>query len=90
MSERSVVPPFFTGLFIQWLSYTNLTVNYRAIAHNQVLFAMVTDALAVIISVVIVRRIAGVSQPWTWSETGMVIGGSLAAASGMWMTRNWG
>jgi len=51
---------------------------------------MGTDALAVLISIFIIKRVAGSKEPWTKHETGMVIGGSLAAAAGMALTRSWG
>lgn len=77
------------GLAVQFISYLNLTVNYRAISKGMILAAMMTDAFAVLISVVIVKRITGTKEPWTIYETGMVIGGSLAAAAGIGLTRAW-
>lgn len=81
---------FFLMLGVQFLSYLNLTVNFRAIAHNQRLIAMGTDALAVVISIFIIKRVSGSKAPWTLKETGMVIGGSLAAFAGMRLTQSWG
>lgn len=78
------------GLVVQFTSYFNLVINYRAVAHNQILFAMITDGLAVVITIFIVKRLAGAKEPWTAEQTGMVIGGSLAAWAGITLTRAWG
>lgn len=87
---RKGLQGFFLMMAVQFISYLNLTVNFRAIAHGYVSAAMCTDALAVVISIFIIKRVSGSKEPWTWSETGMVIGGSLAAAVGMTLTRAWG
>ena len=76
---------------VQFISYLNLTINYRAIAKDMPLMAMVTDGLAVVISILIVQRIANPEKPvrWGWQENGMVVGGSLAALAGLYLTRTW-
>lgn len=81
---------FFLMVLVQFISYLNLTINFRAIAHNQIIMASVTDALSVAISIFIVKRVSGNREPWTLEQTGMVIGGSLAAMVGMTLTRAWG
>lgn len=79
---------FLTFAVLQFLSYLNLTINYRAIAHEQYAFAMVSDGIACLFSYTIVKRIqrnesrAGV--------VGMTLGGMCAAVVGMWLTRTWG
>lgn len=83
---------FFVMMAVQFVSYLNLTVNFRAIAHNQVPVAIVTDACAVVISIFVVQRLANPERPvrWGWQESGMVVGGSCAAWAGMTLTRAWG
>jgi hypothetical protein len=81
---------FFLMMGVQFISYLNLTINFRAIAHNQVWVAMITDGLAVAISIFIIKKVSGAEVKWTKRETGMVIGGSLAAAIGISLTRAWG
>ena len=83
---------FGLGVLVQFISYVNLTINFRAIAHEQYLVAVVTDALAVVISILIVQRIANPEKPvrWTMEQWGMVVGGSLAAMVGIALTRSWG
>lgn len=87
-------PPmvFYTMMLVQFISYFNLTINFRAIDEGQTLIAMGTDALAVIISIFVVQRIASPEKRprFGWQEVGMVIGGSLAAWAGMTLTRSWG
>jgi hypothetical protein len=79
---------FFIMAGVQFVSYLNLTINYRAIAHGQIGAAMVTDAMAGLIAYVIVRRI--VKSEGHLAVAGMMVGGSLAAAAGMWLTATWG
>lgn len=81
---------FFLMMGVQFISYLNLTINFRAIDEGYFAVACVTDALAVIISIFIIKRVSGAKKPWTAAETGMVVGGSLAAVVGMWLTRSWG
>ena len=72
---------------VQFVSYANLTVNYRAVAAGHVGYAMVTDSLAALIGYFIVRKVARAEGPQVL--TGMVLGGSLAAWFGIWLTRTW-
>lgn len=83
---------FFLMMAVQFISYLNLTFNFRAIAHGQYGVIAVTDAAATAISVFIVKRLADPDKPvqWGWQESGMVIGGSLAGVLGTWLTRSWG
>ena len=78
---------FVIGFGIQFLSYLVLTVNFRAIAESQRGFAMVTDALAVVLSYSIIRRVVK-DDSW-WTLAGMVTGGSLAAWVGITLTEHW-
>ena len=72
---------------VQFIAYANLVVNYRAIAAGMILPAMFTDALAAAIGYFIVRKVAK-SEGYD-VLVGMVIGGSLAAWVGIWMTEAW-
>lgn len=83
---------FFAMMLVQFISYLNLTVNFRAISHGQWKFAVVTDGLAVAISIFVVQRVSNPEKEirWGWQESGMVIGGSCAAIVGMYITRAWG
>ena len=76
----------FAGL--QFISYLNLTINFRAIAHEQYLIAMLTDGIACILSYAIVKRISG--DKTRWGIVGMTVGGMGAALAGIWLTRGWG
>ena len=79
---------FFLMMGVQFTQYLVLTVNFRAIAHNQIYVAMVSDALAVALSFFIVKKIVRTESRWTLA--GMMIGGALAAAVGMTLTEAWG
>lgn len=76
---------FFT---LQFASYLNITVDMRAVAHQQYAIAMLTNACAPMIAWIMVRHIGKAKHP----IVGLVavgLGGSLAALAGMWLTRAW-
>ena len=73
--------------FVQLVSYTNLTVNYRAIAGGHIGSAMITDALAGAISYFIIRRVAKDESYATLF--GLIVGGSMAAWIGITFTQGW-
>lgn len=75
-------------LVIQFTSYLVLTVNFRAIAHSHTWEAMITDACAAGFSYFVIRRVSKTDGVGTL--LGMMVGGSLAAAFGIWLTRMWG
>lgn len=81
---------FFLMMVVQFISYLNLTFNFRAIAHGQYWVILVTDGAAVAISIFIVKRVSGAKTEFGWQEAGMVIGGSVAGVLGTWLTRGWG
>lgn len=81
------VQSFFVMGVVQFVSYLNLTINFRAIAHEQYTVVAFTDALAVAISYFIIRRVS--SQDNKAALAGMVIGGSAAGVLGIWLTRVW-
>ncbi len=84
-------PPFWRelliGLAVQFVGYMNLTLNFRAIAHEQYAVIVLTDAAAVAISYFIIRRV--VKQESGWMLVGMVIGGATAGVVGTWLTSGW-
>lgn len=73
---------------LQFLSYLNLTINYRAIAHEQYLAACVSDGIACLLGYTVVKRIA--EDKSRYGVVGMVVGGMCAAVVGIWVTRAWG
>ena len=79
---------FLLMLVVQFVSYTNLTVNYRAIAHEQYVIAGGTASLAAILSYTIVRRI--VKDDTRWGIAGLVVGAFFADMVGIYLTRVWG
>jgi hypothetical protein len=72
---------------VQFVSYANLTINFRAIAAGHIGYAMATDALASAIAYFIVRKVA--KSEGGGVLVGMMIGGSLAAWFGIWLTQAW-
>ena len=79
---------FILMMLVQFVSYLNLTFNFRAIAHEQYAWVCFTDGLAVVIGYFIIRRVAKAES--NWGLMGMTIGGSAAGVAGIWLTRSWG
>jgi hypothetical protein len=79
---------FLLMMVVQFVSYTNLTINYRAIQHEAYWFAGSTAALAAILSYTIVRRI--VKDETRWGIAGLVTGAFFADICGIYLTRLWG
>ena len=79
---------FLLMMGVQFISYLNLTLNFRAIAHEQYVFIAITDGLAVVVSYFIIRKVSKADN--NWALVGMTIGGSLAGMLGVWLTRSWG
>ena len=79
---------FSIALVSQFAYYLILTLNYRAIGAKQIGYAMVTDGCAVAFTYFIVHRMV-TKRNWR-TLTGMVIGGSVAAAVGILLTEHWG
>lgn len=73
---------------LQFVSYLNLTLNIRAISHEQYAVAALTDAAAGILGWTIIKRIAGYDGS-TLGKVGYVAGGALASMVGIWLTRAW-
>jgi len=82
------VKNFAIGFVVQFVSYLNLTLNYRAIAESQKGYAMVTDAVAVLLAYIIIRRVSRDEHSY-WTLVGMMAGGSLAAWFGITLTEHW-
>ncbi len=87
VSMKANVKTFLLMALVQFVAYANLTVNFRAISAGMIPVAMATDAAAAAISYFIVRRIVRSESPWTLA--GMMVGGSLAAWFGIWLTEHW-
>lgn len=78
---------FLIGFGIQGVSYFNLTLNFRAVSHEQYMWIGTTALLQALISYTIVRRIA--DDKGKWMLVGMAIGGCLADLLGTYLTRDW-
>lgn len=79
---------FLVSAGVQYTSYVVLTVNFRAIAHEQYTFAAITAMTACLLSYTIVKRIQRDDNRTTLA--GMMCGGTLGDLSGIWLTQTWG
>lgn len=79
---------FFLMFVVQFFNYLNLTLNFRAIAHKKYRWAVGTDALASCFTFFVIAKVA---HEGTYEALGgMVLGGALASACGIYMTEHWG
>ena len=73
---------------LQFLNFLVLVINIRAISHEQIAAAIVTDGLACVLGWTLIKR---VSQASSWpARVGYVAGGMSASWVGIWLTRTWG
>ncbi len=73
---------------VQFCNYLNLTFNFRAIAHKKYQWAVGTDAMASMFTFFIIAKVA---HEGTYEAlAGMVLGGALASAVGIYLTQHWG
>lgn len=78
---------FLLMALVQFFSYTNLVVNYRAIATKKYHAACVTDVLASAITFFIIRQVAEADT--MAALFGMMVGGGAASYAGIWLTKHW-
>lgn len=78
---------FFIFFALQFISYFNITVDMRAVNHEQYFVAMITNIVAPLIGWIMIKRV-GESKD-KWGMLAVVLGGVTAAWAGMWLTRYW-
>jgi hypothetical protein len=82
------VKEFAVFFGLQFLSYLNVTLDMRAVAHQQYVVAAMTNAVAPLIAWVMVERIANAKRGWV-GKVAVVLGGVTSTWFGMWLTRQW-
>lgn len=78
---------FLLMAVVQFISYSTLVVNYRAVAQARSHVACATDVLASAISFFIIRQVAEADS--VAALLGMMVGGGAASYFGIWVTRHW-
>ena len=79
---------FLTFMALQALNFVLITVNYRAVAHEQYEWAILTDGVICLLGWSLLKRLTG-ADGW-WARGGYVCGGMIGSAAGMYLTRVWG
>lgn len=82
------VKTFAMFFALQFVSYFNITVDMRAVNHDQYAVAAATNVVAPLIAWVMVKKIGEQKR----SLVGMVavaLGGVTSTWAGMWLTRVW-
>lgn len=83
----TVMRSFFISAVVQYAAYVVATVNFRAIADEQYVWAWGTSVVFAALSYTIVRHVI---KDETWATVlGMMVGGGLGDLSGIWITRHW-
>lgn len=77
------------GIFfaLQFISYFNITVDMRAVNHDQYWIAAATNVVAPIIAWVMVKRVSESKDKW--GMVAVALGGVTSTWAGMWLTRFW-
>lgn len=83
------VNAFWLFFSLQFVTYLNLTVDYRAVAHGQYAVVAVTNILAPVLGWVMIRRI-GDAKVEGVGLLAVALGGAISSLLGMWLTRAWG
>ena len=79
---------FLLFFALQFLSYLNLTLSIRALAHEQWQIAVLCQSLQPLLVWFIMERVAEAHHEWA-GRIGVMAGGALATAVTMWLTRGW-
>lgn len=82
------VREFFVLVGLQSISYLNITVDMRAIAHQQYAIAAITSGVAPLIAWFMIKRVVETRYPVV-GKFAVVVGGILSTLLGMWLTRGW-
>ena len=78
----------FAKLFtLQFISYLNITIDMRAIAHQQYVVAAATNCIAPLIAFIMIKAVHDSRS--AWDKLAVVLGGALSTLAGMWLTRVW-
>ncbi len=80
---------FMLFFALQFLSYLNITINIRAIAHQEYAVAVVTDSIAPLIAWTMIKHI-GAERHSGVGMAAVATGGGLATVVGMWLTQRMG
>lgn len=80
---------FMLFFALQFVSYLNLTINIRAIAHEEYAVAVVTDSIAPLIAWTMIRHI-GAERHTRVGMAAVAAGGGIATVVGIWLTQRMG
>lgn len=75
---------------LQFISYLNITIDYRAVAYKQYGVVAVCNVLAPMIAWVMVKKIGDDKDKGYWGMVAVALGGVTSALLGIWLTKTWG
>jgi len=78
---------FLLFFLLQFVSYVNLTIDIRAVNHEQYLVAGLTNIAAPLIAWVMIKKVSKATS--YWGLLAVALGGATATWTGMWLTRMW-
>lgn len=79
---------FFAFALLQAVNFLLITVNYRAVAHVQYPYAILTDGAICLLGWTLLKKITE-AKGWA-ARAGYVCGGMVGSFLGIWVTRVWG
>lgn len=90
VADTAVVRDFFLFFTLQFVSYLNITIDYRAVAYKQYAVVAVCNVIAPLIAWVMVKKI-GEKKNGHWAGMlAVALGGASASLLGIWLTNTWG
>lgn len=81
------VKNFVIFFALQFVSYFNITVDMRAVNHDQYGIAAITNIVAPIIGWVMIKRVGEAKDKW--GMVAVALGGVTSTWAGMYLTRLW-
>jgi hypothetical protein len=74
---------------LQFVSYMNLTLSIRAMAHAQYEVLEVTSTLAPLLAWIMIEHVSHDHAGWT-GRVGVILGGVSATLLGVWLSQHFG
>jgi hypothetical protein len=78
---------FMVFFLLQWIMYFNITLDMRAVNHEQYVVAGFTNIVAPLIAWVMIKRVSESKDKW--GMVAVALGGVTSTWVGMWLTRWW-
>lgn len=83
---KAKIKEFLTYMIVQIVSYSIITINFRAVADGRLPLALLTDGIGSTLNFFVIRKIAK-SEESTIGWLGYFVGSLIGTTLGMWLDR---